>query len=125
MRTNNHHIYCYSCHCLGHVTILIVIGDFKCIYNFIVAGNLIVDCILGADCMHYGVIIDCKECMVTMGGTKFSFPTPSTTVTSDADSTVDAVNLETIIIPGQAVQLIQVSVPVTRYWVSGISRMEW
>ena len=44
---------------LGCVIILIAIDNFKCIK---------LDCILGADClMHYGMIIDCKECTVTMG----------------------------------------------------------
>ena len=103
-----------SLNILGQVNLPFIIGKFKCVHTFIVADNVTVDCILGADClMHYGAVIDCKECTVTMGGIKFSFVAPSTGSTSNTDSTVNATSFaETITIPGRSVQLIQVSIPV-------------
>ena len=57
---------------LGQVTIPIAIGKFNCTQTFIVADNITVDCILGADCLRYhGAVIDCRTCTVTMGGITF------------------------------------------------------
>lgn len=42
-----------------------------------VADKLTIDCILGADCLrHHGAVIDYKECIVIMGGIKFSLFRP-------------------------------------------------
>ena len=102
-----------SLNILGQVDLPITIGKFKCVHTFIVADNVTVDCILGADClMRYGAVIDCKECTVTMGGIKFSFVAPSVSATPNTGCNVRTTSVtETITIPGRTVQLIQVSIP--------------
>ena len=78
-----------SLNILVQVDLPVTIGKFKCVHTFIVADNVTVDCILGADClMRYGAVIDCKECTITMGGIKFSFVAPLFSATPNTGSTV-------------------------------------
>ena len=51
-----------SLNILGQADLPVTIGKFKYVHTFIVADNITVDCILGADClMRYGSVIECKE----------------------------------------------------------------
>ena len=61
--------------------------------------------------MRYGAVIVCKECTVTMGGIKFSFVAPSVSAMPNTGCNVRTTRVaETITIPGQTVQLVQVSI---------------
>ena len=99
---------------VGHITLPVSIGNFTTKQAFVVVNALTVDCLLGADYLvAHGVIIDYKRGFVVIKDSEIPFTLKSgVTTTSNlfmCNRTISVLN--TMTIPGRAVQLLDVSLP--------------
>ena len=99
---------------LGQITMPVSIGNFTTEQVFVVVNTLAVDCLLGADYLvAHGVIIDYKRSCVVIQDNEIPFTLKGCIATTLDASTCNKVIsvLNTITIPGRAIQLLDVSLP--------------
>ena len=97
---------------VGQITMPVSIGNFTTGQVFDVANTLAVDCLLGADYLvAHGVIIDYKRSCVVIQNNEIPFTLKGCIATTLDASTCNKVIsvLNTITIPGRAIQLLDVS----------------